>query len=196
MRALLVALLFVVAASVGARAQGGGGKKPGPRALFLKRCSSCHDPSRVSHRAADRDEWREIVERMRRMPQSGISREDAATILEYLVSLSPRAPAADSEGGPEVYGDDWLSVLETARVRDGRVRLGGREYQATLDGRSATLRRGAETHVVTLPEAGGAPRTARIAQWRAGEARYEVHLILYRIRGESVLLGRALRRIP
>jgi hypothetical protein len=193
-RALLPAVLFA-AALVASAEDGSDAPKPGPRALFLRRCSSCHDPNRVYHRVADRDEWREIVERMRRMPQSGISPEDARTILDYLVSLR-RAPAKESDGGREAYGDEWLSVLETARVREGRARLGGREYEVAVDGRSATLRHGKETHVVALPGEDGAPLTARVAQWQVGDARYEVHLILYRVRGGSAVLGRALRRVP
>ena len=55
-----------------------------PKRLFRRRCSSCHAPARVFHRAAGRGEWREIVDRMRRMPQSGISPEDADIIVDYL----------------------------------------------------------------------------------------------------------------
>lgn len=198
-RAAPLVLLFAGALAFGAPAREEEKEAPpSPRELFLKRCSACHAPGRVFHRTADRDEWREIVERMRRMPQSGISKKDAAIILDYLVSLSGRSAdgGAEAHGGRAVYGDAWLSVLETAGVKDGRVRIGGKEYEAVRDGLRVTLRRKGEEHLLSLPSGDGAPRTARVDGWKIGETRYEVHLILYRIRGEHVRIGRALRRTP
>ena len=64
-----------------------------PKRLFRRRCSTCHGPARVFHREAGRREWREIIDRMRRMPQSGISPAEAEIILEYLVSLRGKRPS-------------------------------------------------------------------------------------------------------
>lgn len=194
MRALLPLLLFATAAAVGAPGKDADNREA--KKLFEKRCSACHDPGRVYHRTADRDEWREIVQRMRRMPQSGITRADAKIILDYLVSLRGGGDRRDALGGRAAYGEEWLSVLETALVKDGRVRLGGRDYTAERDGKSVTLRYRGKEYAVALPEGDEAPTTARTGGWRIGETRYEVHLVLYRIRGDAVRIGRALRRLP
>ncbi len=172
---------------------------PGPRELFLARCSACHDPGRVHHRRASRDEWREIVDRMRRMPQSGISPRDAEVILDYLVSLGEAAPDAGEEalGGRSAYGPKWLSVLEVATVREDRVRLGGVLYEVERDHLELTLRPDKKVrHVVSLTEKGAAGKTARLDRWKVGRVAYEVHLVLYQIRGETVRVGRALKRSP
>ena len=199
MRALVPLLLLAGAAAIGSPA----GRKvlapPEPKAVFLKRCSACHDPGRVYHRVAQRDEWREIVERMRRMPQSGISRADANVILKYLVSLggggAPRAGGA-SIGGRAAYGKEWLSVLETATVRKKAVRLGGKDYRVAADGLTVSLRRGKRTYTVALTPEGKVERTALLDQWRVGTVTYELHVILYSVRGRTLRVGRALRRTP
>ncbi|MGH7163643.1 MAG: hypothetical protein ACREID_09170 [Planctomycetota bacterium] len=194
MRAAATALLLLAAATVGAR-------EPAPsapvdaKALFLARCTACHDPSRVHHREADRDEWREIVDRMRRMPHSGISPSDGKILVDYLVSLrGGSAPETGARGGRAAYGDDWLSILETARVRDGKARLGGREYAVEVDGDAAILRHGGRAHRVALPGGGRAARTALVDRWRVGGARYEVHLLLYEVGGSAVRVARGLKR--
>jgi hypothetical protein len=199
MRAIL-ALLVLGMVSIAIRAAEDRPRSaPEGRSLFLSRCSSCHDPGRVHHRRADRDEWREIVDRMRRMPQSGISPREAEIILDYLVSLGEGAPAPQERvlGGRAAYGPEWLSILEVATVREDRVRLGGVLYEVEADGLELTLRPDKEIrHVVSLTGKGAAGRTARVRRWKAGKVAYEVHLVLYAIRGDEVRVARALRRIP
>ena len=189
--ALLLAAIALPAEKPSAKAPPGKAKR-----LFLSRCSSCHDPGRVYHRTAARDEWREIVNRMRRMPQSGISPQDAAIILDYLVSLRGRAPEGTRIGGRRAYGKEWLAILQVAAVRDGRVRLGRVSYAATRDGLEVALKRGKQRHVVSLTAAGQAGKTARIDRWKIGKAIYELHLVLYEIRGETVRIAHALRKLP
>lgn len=54
-------------------------------ALFAQRCSKCHSLARPLQSGITGDEyWADYVERMRRQPGSGISREDAALILRFL----------------------------------------------------------------------------------------------------------------
>lgn len=199
MRALLLLPLLATAATLAAPRERA--PRPGdPAALFRARCTSCHDAHRVFHRAAGRDEWRAIVERMRTMPQSGIAPEEAPPLVDYLVAVSSAGAARPAPGtrigGPAAFGDDWIAVLETAAVRDGTVRLGGVTYEARLKGLEATLSAGGRRHVVSLTETGALGCTSRIAAWRAGEAGYEVHLALYEAAGASVRVARALRRAP
>lgn len=53
--------------------------------LFAQRCSKCHSLARPLGSGIDDDEyWRRYVERMRRMPSSGISVEDVPPILRFL----------------------------------------------------------------------------------------------------------------
>lgn len=192
------ALLLLGAIGIGIRAAEDTSRGDA-RALFLSRCSACHDPGRVHHRRADRDEWREIVDRMRRMPQSGISPRDGEIILDYLASLGEAAPAPEERvlGGRAAYGPEWLSILEVGTVREDRVRLGGVLYEVELDGLELTLRPDKEIrHVVSLTEKGAAGRTARVQRWKAGGVAYEVHLVLYALRGDTVRVARALRRVP
>jgi len=198
MRALLLPLLAAAAAMGAPRERAG---RPGdPAALFRARCTSCHDANRVFHRAAGRDEWRAVVERMRTMPQSGIAPDEAPPLVDYLVAVSSAGaarPAPDARlGGPGAFGDDWVAVLETAAVRDGMVRLGGVVYEVRVHGLEATLLAGGRRHVVSLTAEGAAGRTARIAAWRAGEAGYEVHLVLYDAAAGAIRVARALRRTP
>ncbi len=167
------------------------------RTLFLARCSACHDPGRVSHRIASRDAWREIVYRMQRMPQSGISKRDAAAIIDYLASpAKTRAPTGKTLGGRKGYGKEWLSILETATVRDGTVRIGGRDYKASVKGLTVFLRRGKKSRTVALTKDGKPALTSMTDEWRIGKTRYEVHLVLYDVRGDRVRVARALRRTP
>ena len=193
MRALLPVLLLLAAASVGARAD----KRapPTPAQVFQARCSTCHDPSRVFHRTASRDEWREIVDRMRRMPQSGISPKDAAVILDYLVSLDGRAPAkaGDVLGGRDAWGPEWISVLGTAPLEKDRVRLGGVEYEAEREGLTVTLRH-LKTHVVSLTPEGLPGKTSPLDSWKIVKTTYEVHLIPYEIANDRVRVGLALTK--
>lgn len=199
MRGAATLCLLAAAAALGSEKKTGSSLEP--HRLFLARCSTCHDPGRVYHRRADRDEWREVVRRMQRMPQSGIAPREADRIIDYLVSLRgrTRAPANDgreSVGGREAYGKEWLSVLEIATVSEGGVRLGGRDYKVEVDGRSAVLTRGRKSHLVGLDDRGRPAATARVNGWKIGDTAYEIHLVFYEIRAGRVRLGRALRRTP
>ena len=195
---LLLAALLAAAAATGA-SEKVMPKEPDGRRLFLARCSTCHDPGRVSHRVASRGEWREIVFRMQRMPQSGISKADANSIIGYLATLGRRrAPAAKGKmvGGRRAYGAEWLSILETAPIRKNRVTLGGITWQASIEGLTVFLRRGKRTRTIALTEDGKPAATSLVDEWRVGATRYELHLVLYRVRGDRVRVARALRRSP
>ena len=53
--------------------------------VFADRCSKCHSLSRPLGSGIDSDEhWQLTVERMRRHPGSGISKEDTVVILRFL----------------------------------------------------------------------------------------------------------------
>jgi len=196
MRRAAVLALFFVAAALAADKPPGKASPKKAKALFLSRCSACHDPGRVYHRTASRGEWKEIVNRMARMPQSGIAPRDAAIILDYLVSLRGRAPQGARIGGRAAYGKEWLSILNVAAVHDGRVRLGRASFAAERDGLQVTLKRGKKRYVVSLTEDGKAGKTAQIDRWKVGSATYELHLVLYEVRGDTVRIARALRKLP
>jgi hypothetical protein len=53
---------------------------------FAFHCSRCHSLARpLTAQVDDVEHWHRYVERMRRQPASGIDREDARVILEFLV---------------------------------------------------------------------------------------------------------------
>lgn len=197
MRALvLVLLLGAIAAGADATPQPKEQKKKStksPRELFLARCGACHAPDRVAHRAASRDGWREIVNRMRRMPQSGISPADAAIILDYLAA-TPRAKKRKARGR-SAYGAAWLSILEIATVRGDHVRLGGKVYEVERAGDTVVLFHGEEETPLALPVAKGRAKTLRVDQWTTGKVRYEVHLVLYEMTAKRIRLARALKKV-
>jgi hypothetical protein len=57
--------------------------------LAGERCTRCHDIDRVLHNAVtEPDSWKRLIERMRRMNGSGISREESPRILRCLVFRS------------------------------------------------------------------------------------------------------------
>jgi ferredoxin-NADP reductase len=61
--------------------------------LMQKRCSKCHNLDRVVGARKDAQGWATTVDRMRALPGSGISEEEAQTILSYLASQNqPRGP--------------------------------------------------------------------------------------------------------
>jgi ferredoxin-NADP reductase len=63
-------------------------------AKMEKRCSKCHTLDRIAGARKDAQGWLTTVNRMRAMPDSGISEEESRTILSYLVSqMAPREPA-------------------------------------------------------------------------------------------------------
>jgi hypothetical protein len=54
-------------------------------AVFAQRCSKCHSLSRpLNSGIVDDEYWAMYVARMRRQPESGISPDDARTILRFL----------------------------------------------------------------------------------------------------------------
>ena len=163
-----------------------------PKRLFRRRCSTCHGPARVFHREAGRREWREIVNRMRRMPQSGISPSDADIIVDYLVSL--RGKQGRKKALPAKPAD-WLSILETAPVRAGKVRIGRRTYGVKTVGDQFELSEGKKTHRIRATAKGRASQTALVDSWRVGKVTYEVHLFVLDARPQRVRVGLGLRRI-
>jgi hypothetical protein len=57
--------------------------------VFAQRCSKCHSLARpLDSGITDDGFWHEYVERMRRQPGSGISREDEVPILRFLHQYS------------------------------------------------------------------------------------------------------------
>ena len=79
--------------------------------LFARRCSKCHSLARPLGSGIDDDRlWVNYVDRMRRQPGSGISRQDAAPILRFLHYYSTeqqrekraRATAAGAARPPNV----------------------------------------------------------------------------------------------
>lgn len=68
--------------------------------LFADRCSRCHSLARPLNAGITReDEWRNYVRRMRRQPSSGISPDDEAPLVRFLVWYSANRQAA---GGGEL----------------------------------------------------------------------------------------------
>jgi hypothetical protein len=73
-------------------------------ALFAARCSKCHSLSRALTTGIEDDTyWVDYVERMRRQPASGISKEDTVGILRFLhyfsvaeKQKSPKRPAGSA----------------------------------------------------------------------------------------------------
>jgi hypothetical protein len=60
-------------------------------AVFAQRCSKCHSLARPLESGIDDDEfWHAYVEKMRRMPSSGISPEDTVPILRFLHRYSEK----------------------------------------------------------------------------------------------------------
>ena len=170
-----------------------------PAELFRARCSACHDPSRTNHRRASRDGWREIVNRMQRMPQSGITPAEAGIIIDYLAGRDARTSTKASApkgrvGGRKAYGKDWLAVLEIATVRNGKVVIGGRTYAAAREGLQVSLKRGKRIRTVSLTPEGRGGETAVSDRWRVGTVTYELHLVLYEVHGDTIRIGRALKR--
>jgi hypothetical protein len=63
--------------------------------LFADRCSRCHSLARPLNAGITREaEWRNYVRRMRRQPSSGISPEDEAPLVRFLVWYSANRQAA------------------------------------------------------------------------------------------------------
>ena len=64
-------------------------------ATMEKRCSKCHNLDRVEGARKDARGWLATVSRMRALPNSGISGEDARIIVSYLASqMAPKGPVA------------------------------------------------------------------------------------------------------
>jgi hypothetical protein len=86
-------------------------------AVFAQRCSKCHSLERPLESGIDSDDfWVAYVEKMRRMPSSGISPDDTVPILRFLHRFSETerqrkahpAPAAD-DAGPTRAADTGVS---------------------------------------------------------------------------------------
>ncbi len=63
--------------------------------LFARRCSRCHSLSRPLNARVDSEQhWSEYVNRMRRMPGSGIAPDEAPALLRFLTwySAARRSP--------------------------------------------------------------------------------------------------------
>ena len=54
-------------------------------ALTEQRCTACHERDRIIYADHTPDEWRNTVERMRRLPGSSIAPSETATILQCLL---------------------------------------------------------------------------------------------------------------
>ena len=66
--------------------------------VFEYRCSRCHSLARPLNAQIDHAEfWGDYVERMRRMPGSGINPQDARTILKFLVYYTEHRDSRGSE---------------------------------------------------------------------------------------------------
>jgi ferredoxin-NADP reductase len=60
-----------------------------------KRCSKCHNLDRIAGAHKDARGWLATVNRMKALPDSGISEEDSRIIVSYLASqMGPKGPAA------------------------------------------------------------------------------------------------------
>ena len=67
-------------------------------AMMEKRCTKCHNLDRIAGARKDAQGWLATVNRMRVLPDSGISEADSRIIVSYLASqMAPRG-AADSTG--------------------------------------------------------------------------------------------------
>lgn len=68
----------------------------GDYAVFARRCSRCHTLARpLNAQIRDPQHWVRYVTRMRRNPSSGINREDAARILNFLLFYTARVSASE-----------------------------------------------------------------------------------------------------
>ena len=65
-------------------------------AVFARRCSRCHTLARpLNAHITDPQHWVRYVTRMRRNPSSGINREDAARILNFLLFYTAQVKAGE-----------------------------------------------------------------------------------------------------
>jgi len=62
------------------------------QSLFEQKCSRCHGLTRVTSRAATKEQWEAIVAKMKAKTGSGIADADAAKILDFLVTRHKTAP--------------------------------------------------------------------------------------------------------
>lgn len=102
--------------------------------LVEKRCSNCHNLDRVLGARKDAQGWLATVDRMRKIPGSGITEADAQTIVSYLASQSrPQGP--ESNGKTEV-------ARALVDQRCGRGHSLDRVYKTVQTGKSGRLARG------------------------------------------------------
>ncbi len=94
---LLTPLLLACSSASPAPADSAAAADRADYAVFAHRCSKCHSLSRPLDSGIDDDEyWKRYVERMRRMPSSGISHEDEVPILRFLHRYSLEQAAKKS----------------------------------------------------------------------------------------------------
>ena len=67
-------------------------------ATMQERCSKCHDLERVVAARKDARGWLATVNRMRRLPASGISEADVKTIVLFLASQNPQEKSGSQTG--------------------------------------------------------------------------------------------------
>ncbi|HXB68427.1 MAG TPA: photosystem P840 reaction-center cytochrome c-551 [Candidatus Acidoferrales bacterium] len=143
-----------------------------------KRCSKCHNLDRIAGAHKDARGWLATVNRMKALPHSGISDEDARIIFSYLASqMGPKGPAA-------------AASLEVARAvvdqRCGRCHSLDRvyktaetpeEWRATVDrmvafaeGSGNAFQPGEDEQIVTYLSATQTPDAVNRRQARAAAA--------------------------
>ena len=65
-------------------------------AVFTRRCSRCHTLARpLNAHIRDPQHWVRYVTRMRRNPSSGINRDDAERILNFLLFYTAQVPVKE-----------------------------------------------------------------------------------------------------
>ncbi|HMI91539.1 MAG TPA: hypothetical protein VK509_09265 [Polyangiales bacterium] len=95
-------------------------------AVFARRCSRCHTLARpLNAQIRDPQHWVRYVTRMRRNPSSGINRDDAALILDFLLFYTARTqqqeeqasepPPASTQPKTKPDSDDKAKAHETPR---------------------------------------------------------------------------------
>ena len=100
--------MFVLAGCSGSRTEGLDASKIPAEVrddyrLFARRCSKCHSLSRpLTANISDDDQWVNYVNRMRRQPGSGISRDDQAHILRFLRYYAADLRATEAARRPPV----------------------------------------------------------------------------------------------
>lgn len=90
-------------------------------ALFAHKCSKCHSLARpLSANITDDEQWILYVNRMRRQPASGISREDQVGILRFLKYYAAELRRAEAEKNGGQPAPQSVPILpQPAKDADG-----------------------------------------------------------------------------